>query len=316
MQIQVQQGISQRLDLFLRQRHPEWSRNHIQNLIKKGAVLLNGQSIRASYVVRPGDRIVVDLPTPEPVAIRPQDIPLDILFEDGDLVVVNKGAGMTVHPAPGSWQDTLVNALLFHCRDLSGINGELRPGIVHRLDKDTTGLLVAAKNDTAHRNLASQLERRCIERRYSALVWGRVKAAEDRIDAPIGRHPRDRKIMAVVENGRSAATRFATAEHFCFLSLLDLQLESGRTHQIRVHLQHYGHPVFGDPAYGGRNRTPGIRPEYRRRANYLLTLIQRQALHARQLRFSHPTSGARMEFEAALPDDMTALIEAARQSEG
>ena len=316
MQIQVQQGISQRLDLFLRQRHPEWSRNHIQNLIKKGAVLLNGQSIRASYVVRPGDRIVVDLPTPEPVAIRPQDIPLDILFEDGDLVVVNKEAGMTVHPAPGSWQDTLVNALLFHCRDLSGINGELRPGIVHRLDKDTTGLLVAAKNDTAHRNLASQLERRCIERRYSALVWGRVKAAEDRIDAPIGRHPRDRKIMSVVENGRAAATRFATGEHFRFLSLLDLQLESGRTHQIRVHLQNYGHPVFGDPAYGGRNRTPGIRPEYRQRANHLLSLIQRQALHARQLRFTHPTSGTRMEFEAALPDDMTALIEAARQSEG
>jgi 23S rRNA pseudouridine1911/1915/1917 synthase len=315
MQIQVQQDTSQRLDLFLSQNYPELSRSRAQSLIKEGAVLLNGHSTRPSYVVRPGDRIVVDLPEPAPVAITPEDIPLDILFEDRDLLVVNKAAGMTAHPAPGSWQGTLVNALLFHCRDLSGINGELRPGIVHRLDKNTTGLLVVAKNDRAHRHLAAQLEARLIERRYSALVWGQVTATEGRIDAPIGRHPRDRKIMAVVGNGRKAATHFTTAERFRFLSLLDLKLETGRTHQIRVHLQHYGHPVFGDPAYGGRNRTAGIRPEYRRHAEHLLTLIQRQALHARQLRFTHPSSGSAMDFKADPPADLANLIEAVRQTE-
>ncbi len=313
MQIQVQQDTPQRLDLFLSQRHPELSRTRVQSLIKEGAVRINGHNTRANYVVRPGDRISVELPESEPVEIAPENIPLDILFEDGDLLVLDKPAGMTVHPAPGSWQGTLVNALLFHCRDLSGINGELRPGIVHRLDKDTTGLLVVAKNDAAHRHLAAQLEARRLERRYIALVWGQVQAEEERIDAPIGRHPRDRKIMAVVENGRRAATRFAVEKRFAFLSLLDLKLETGRTHQIRVHLQHINHPVFGDPDYGGRNRLHGIRPEYRRRAEHLLGLIQRQALHACRLCFTHPKTDQAMKFESAPPADLARLIEAARR---
>ena len=228
--------------------------------------------------------------------------------------MLDKAAGMTVHPAPGSWQGTLVNALLHHCRDLSGINGVLRPGIVHRLDRNTTGLLIVAKNDAAHRGLAAQLEAHCIERRYAALVWGQLQEEEGRIDAPIGRHPRDRKLMAVVEDGRAAVTRFAVVEHFQFLSLLDLRLETGRTHQIRVHLQHCGHPVFGDPAYGGRNRVHGIRPEYRLQADHHLGLIDRQALHARRLRFTHPTAGRPMEFEAELPADLARLIAAARQA--
>ena len=312
MHIQVSpQDPARRLDVFLSLCCPEFSRSRIQSLIKQGAVRVNQQPTRSSYQVQPGDHIDLDEPEPVPLEVLAEKIPLNILFEDADLLVVDKAAGMTVHPAPGSWTGTLVNALLHHCVDLSGINGVLRPGIVHRLDKETTGLLVVAKNDAAHRRLAAQLEARRIHRHYTALVWGHPEES-GQVDAPIGRHPRDRKKMAVVATGRRALTHFAVAERYAFISLLDLQLDTGRTHQIRVHLQHIGHPVFGDPVYGGRNRTHGIRPEHRRRAEAMLEMIDRQALHARRLCFVHPRTEEEMEFTCELPKDMTDLIAAGR----
>ena len=315
MQIRVSpQDQGQRLDLFLTQQLPELSRTRVQSLIREGAVLVGDRREPVRYAVRDGDTVRVEVPEPEPLQIQPESIPLDILYEDRDLLVVDKPAGMAVHPAPGSWQGTLVNALLHHCSDLSGINGVLRPGIVHRLDKNTTGLLLVAKNDRAHRGLAAQLESRSLERRYTALVWGLPTEETGLVDAPIGRNPRDRKLMAVVAGGRAARTHFEVVERYPFLSRLDLRLETGRTHQIRVHLQHDGHPVFGDPAYGGRSRADGIRPEYRRTARGLLGLVDRQALHARRVGFDHPASGARLEFEAGPPPDMAGLIDAARQS--
>ena len=302
----------QRLDLFLTGCCPLLSRRRIQVLIKGGHVLVNGAKTRPSYPVDAGDRIRMDPPPPERLSVEPENIPLVILYQDDDLLVLDKGAGMAVHPAPGSWEGTLVNALLYHCRGLSGINGWLRPGIVHRLDKDTTGLMVVAKNDEAHRGLAAQLASHSIQRSYTALVWGNPQRDRGRIDAPIGRNPRDRKKMAVVEGGRAAATHFQVEERFAFLCLLDLRLETGRTHQIRVHLQHEGHPVFGDPLYGGVNRIRGIQGEFRRRARELQELIHRQALHARSLRFEHPRSRAPMQFTAELPADFSRLLEALR----
>lgn len=302
----------QRLDLFLSRHCPDLSRSRLQGLIKDGTVRVNGQPARSSYQIRPADHIDLELPAPTELRVNPEAIPLNILYEDEDLLVLDKGPDMTVHPAPGSWQGTLVNALLHHCRDLSGINGVLRPGIVHRLDRNTTGLLVVAKNDMAHRQLAAQLQRRVLERRYSALVWGRPRLLQGRIEASVGRHPRDRKKMGVVAGGRAALTHYQVAESFAFLSLLDLRLETGRTHQIRVHLQHLGHPVFGDPVYGGRAPIRGLQPAQRLRADELLQLIARQALHARNLRFAHPRSGEWLEFSAPLPADMETLLAAVR----
>jgi 23S rRNA pseudouridine1911/1915/1917 synthase len=302
----------QRLDLFLGRHCPDLSRSRLQELIREEAVRVNGRPSRASYQVRPADCVSLELPAPAAPSVDPEAIPLDVVFEDEDLLVLNKGPGMTVHPAPGSWQGTLVNALLHHCRDLSGINGVLRPGIVHRLDRDTTGLLAVAKNDQAHRHLAAQLQRRDLERRYTALAWGRPLPPQGCIEAPIGRHPRDRKKMAVVAGGRAARTHYRVAESFAFLSLLDLRLETGRTHQIRVHLQHLGHPVFGDPIYGGRTPIRGLSPAQRLRAGELLQLLPRQALHARSLRFVHPRSGEPLEFSAPLPPDMENLLAALR----
>ena len=303
----------QRLDLFLSRCCPLFSRRRIQVLIKDGHVLVNDAKARPSYPVSAGDRIRLDPPPPQRLSVEPENIPIDILYQDDDLLVLDKGAGMAVHPAPGSWDGTLVNALLYHCSDLSGINGLLRPGIVHRLDKDTTGLMVVAKNDGAHRGLAAQLESRSVERCYAALAWGHPRQDRGRIDAAIGRNPRDRKKMAVVEEGRAAVTHFEVVERYAFLCLLDLRLETGRTHQIRVHLQHEGHPVFGDPLYGGVNRIRGIKGEFRRRAKELQEMIHRQALHARTLRFEHPRSSVPMEFTAELPADFSRLLEALRQ---
>ena len=267
-------------------------------------------------MVQPGDEIAVELPEPEPSAAHPEPLPLSIAYEDDDLLVVNKAAGMTVHPAPGATEGTLVNALLHHGRNLSGINGALRPGIVHRLDKETSGLLLVAKRDDAHRRLAHSLQARQIERCYLALVWGGMREAEGRIEAPIGRHPKNRKKMAVVADGRAAATNFKAVGRCPFTTLVECQLETGRTHQIRVHLAHIGHPVFGDPVYGGRDQARGVRPEYRRQANWMLSLIKRQALHAQKLRFAHPTTGEMMEFTAPLPKDLQAVLEAARMEGG
>ena len=312
MHLVVDVEAPERLDLFLRPRCPELSRSRIQTLIKSGAIRVNGAQTRPAYLVQPGDEIAVELPEPEPLAAFPESLPLSIAYEDDDLLVVNKAAGMTVHPAPGATEGTLVNALLHHCRDLSGINGTLRPGIVHRLDKETSGLLVVAKRDTAHRALAARLQAHQVERHYLALVWGVLREESGRIEAPIGRHPKNRKKMAVVEDGRDAATNFSVIERCPFATWVECQLETGRTHQIRVHLAHIGHPVFGDPVYGGRDQARGIRPEYRRQANWMLSLIKRQALHAKKLCFAHPTTGEMMEFTAPLPEDLRAVLEAAR----
>ena len=302
----------QRLDLLLGPYCEGLSRSRIQMLIKEGAITVADRVERASYKVRQGDRIDIDFPDPKLLAVEPQPIPLDILFEDRDLLVVNKPAGMTVHPAPGVWRDTLVNALLHHCQDLSGINGVLRPGIVHRLDRYTTGLLVVAKNDASHQSLAAQLHERAVKRQYTAVAWGRLDGG--RIEAPIARHPRERTKMAVREGGRAAVTHYAAAEHFSFLTRLTVNLETGRTHQIRVHLLHIGHPIFGDPVYGGRTQTQGIQPDYRRSATSLLSLIGRQALHAHHLSFRHPASGEMVSFEAPLAPDMEELVAACRAS--
>ncbi|MFA6107372.1 MAG: RluA family pseudouridine synthase [Candidatus Latescibacterota bacterium] len=317
MELRVEeQEAGARLDLFVHARCPHLSRTRAQALIREELIRLNGLAVRPGHAVRAGDRIDLTVPEPEPPSVQAEEIPLDLVFEDADLLVVNKQAGMTVHPAPGSWTGTLVNALLHHCQDLSGINGVLRPGIVHRLDKQTSGLLIVAKNDVAHRGLAAQLEGHRIRRGYVALAWGRLAVDQGTIEAPVGRHPRDRQRMAVVEGGRRAITRYHVRERFAFLTLLDLALETGRTHQIRVHLQHLGHPVFGDPVYGGRTRAAGLRPEYRGRAELLLGMIDRQALHARELRFRHPVSGAELLFTSPLPPDLDAVIAAARGGSG
>ena len=312
MHLAVAAVAPERLDLFLRRRYLQLSRSRIQTLIKSGAIRVNGAPTRPAYLVQPGDEIAVELPAPEPLAAQPEPLPLSIAYEDDDLLVVNKAAGMTVHPAPGAAEGTLVNALLHHCRNLSGINGVRRPGIVHRLDKETSGLLLVAKRDDAHRRLAHSLQARQIERCYLALVWGEMREAEGRVEAPIGRHPKNRKKMAVVAGGRAATTNFKVAERFPFTNLVECRLETGRTHQIRVHLAHIGHPVFGDPVYGGRDRARGIRPEYQRQAKWMLTRIKRQALHAYALRFAHPTTGEAMAFTAELPEDMRAVLAAAR----
>ena len=312
MQIQAEDGQSQRLDLFLHELAPELSRSRIQALIKEGSALVNGEVRRPSYLVRPGDEVFLDSPDPRPVTLVPEAIALDVLHEDSQLLVLDKPPGMTVHPAPGSWQGTLVHALLHHCTDLSGINGELRPGIVHRLDRDTSGLMVVAKSDAAHRHLAKQLEDRTMGRTYTALVWGVTREQASKIEAPLGRHPKDRKLVAVVHGGRNAVTHYETVERFQFTSLLKLRLETGRTHQIRVHLKHIGHPVFGDPSYGGRSRAKGLEGMRQRSADSLLSLIQRQALHAHQLEFVHPGTEELMRFQRDPPSDMNEVISSVR----
>ena len=299
----------QRLDRYLADQRPEFSRSRLQKLIAEGAVCINGKTTRSSYRVVADDSITINIPPPTDSAINPEDIPLDIFFEDDHVLVLDKPAGMIVHPAGRVTSGTLVNALLSHCTHLSGINGVLRPGIVHRLDKDTSGLMVVAKSDAGHRGLAAQLEVRAMERRYLALIWGSFEADEGRIEAPIGRHPKDRKRMAVSLNGRYAATRWKIKARYDFLSLLSLALETGRTHQIRVHLAHLNRPVFGDPIYGGREeRLSGIAPLFRRRATHLLAQTNRQMLHATQLTFVHPVTKEEMMFEAHPPEDMQKIL--------
>ena len=299
----------QRLDRYLADQRPDLSRSRLQKLIAEGAVCINGKTTRSSYRVVAGDSITINIPPPTDSAINPEDIPLDIFFEDDHVLVLDKPAGMIVHPAGRVTSGTLVNALLSHCTHLSGINGVLRPGIVHRLDKDTSGLMVVAKSDAGHRGLAAQLEVRAMERRYLALIWGGFEADEGRIEAPIGRHPKNRKRMAVSLNGRYAATRWKIRARYDFLSLLSLALETGRTHQIRVHLTHLNRPVFGDPLYGGREeRLYGIAPLFRREATHLLAQTNRQMLHATRLTFVHPVTQEEMMFEAHPPEDMQKIL--------
>lgn len=289
-----------RLDVYLAHATTDISRSRVQHLIAAGRVLVNDHPARASYRVRAGDEIRVHLPPAEIPAVEPEPIPLDVVYEDKDLLVVNKPRGMVVHPGAGHYRGTLVNALLFRCRDLSGINGVLRPGIVHRLDKDTSGLLVVAKNDGAHLSLAAQLKEREMTREYIALVYGVVKEDAGTVSAPIGRHPRDRKKMAVNLKGREAVTHFTVAARFGKYTLLRLHLDTGRTHQVRVHLAHIGHPVVGDPKYGPARSHLGLEGQF---------------LHAGVLGFTHPVSGESLRFEAPLPPELEAVLTKLRKSE-
>lgn len=283
-----------RLDVLLTSRFQELSRSHLQKIIASGLVAVNGKASKANYKAQSEDRISITFSEAKPVEIVAESIPLDILYEDTDIIVVNKPRGMVVHPATGNYQGTLVNALLDHCQDLSGINGEIRPGIVHRLDKDTSGVIVAAKNDHAHLSLAEQIKNRTASRKYIAIVHGNIAEEQGIINAPLGRHPSDRKKMAVTfSNSKEAITRFRVCERFVNFTLVECKLQTGRTHQIRVHMQYIGHPVVGDPKYG---------PEKKRFA------IAGQALHSAELSLKHPTTGQDMLFTAPLPQDMADIL--------
>ena len=306
-----------RFDVFLAEKMPDVSRSQVQRFIETQTARVNGAPARASVRLRPGDRVFVDAPgPPEASDITPETIALDVVFEDGDLLVINKAKGMVVHPAPGSESGTLVNALLAHCKDLSGIGGVERPGIVHRLDKNTTGLLVVAKNDNAHNDLQRQIQKKTAVRKYLALVWGRPSFMNAVVDVPIGRHPTDRKRMAVLEPGpgqaaRQAVTELAVRESLGPFTLLECTLQTGRTHQIRVHCQFAGFPVVGDPVYGGLRKV-GAEARGAAELNGLVADLHGQALHAYHLSFDHPRTGERLTFEAAPPAEMTGLVERSR----
>jgi 23S rRNA pseudouridine1911/1915/1917 synthase len=282
-----------RVDKFISDQLPDLSRTYIQDLLKSGDITVNDKNVKPNYKVTSGDKIIVNVIEPEPLEVKPEDIPLDILYEDKDVIVINKPRGMVVHPAPGHSSGTLVNALLAHCDDLSGINGVLRPGIVHRIDKDTSGVLVAAKNDKAHRSLAEQLKNKTTHRVYQAIAHGVFEHDKGTIDAPIGRDEYDRKKMAVTHNNsKEAVTHFLVLERFKEFTFVSCKLETGRTHQIRVHLAYISHPVAGDPKYGPRKTLD----------------INGQALHAAELGFCHPSTGEMMMFAAPLPEDMENLL--------
>lgn len=302
-----------RLDAYLAGRLPELSRSRVVSLLEEGRIWLNGRIPRKSESPASGDVIEVELPAPEPSGLEAEAIPLEIVYEDRDLAVVEKPAGLVVHPAPGHRSGTLVHALLHHLTDLSGIGGELRPGIVHRLDRETSGLLLVAKNDESHRRLSAALKRREVVRRYLVASWGHLRGEEEVVSAPIGRSPTQRQRMAVVEGGRPALTRFRRLERWVGADLLRAELETGRTHQIRVHLASIGHPVVGDAVYGagaGRGMSGAVRGwarEFERR-------VPRQFLHAAELGFHHPRSGEWLEFESPLPADLSAAAAWARCS--
>ncbi len=298
-----------RFDTAVARLCPELSRAAAQRLIREGNVLLNGRASKPSESVKTGDELRVTIPPPVEPAARPQPIALNVVYEDEDLIVVNKPSGMVVHPGAGNPDGTLVNALLHHCRELAGVGGKLRPGIVHRLDKETSGLLVAAKNDAAYHSLQQQIQVRTAVREYWALVWGCVENDEGRIEAPIGRHPRHRQKMAAnVPHARNAITDYRVLERFKRMTLLQAHLQTGRTHQVRVHFAHIGHPVVGDPLYG-RGRASGLAQFMRE----LVAGLHGQALHARRLCFDHPHTGERLEFEAPLPEDFATLLDVLRK---
>ncbi len=290
-----------RLDAFLAERLPDLSRSRVQQLLERGCILVEGKPGKKNRRLNAGERITLDLPEPAEADPEPEEIPLYNLFEDEDLLVINKPKGMVVHPAPGHESGTLVNALLHHCGDsLSGIGGVKRPGIVHRLDKDTSGLMLAAKTDRAHASLAAQLGDHSLHRVYAALLIGTPRLGEGLVDLPVGRHPRDRKKMAAgVPGGRSAVTHYRVLESFPGYSYVECVLETGRTHQIRVHMASLGHPVAGDPLYGGKCSLP----------------LSRQCLHAREICFRHPVTGEEMTFSCPLPPEFTAVLEKLRAAE-
>jgi 23S rRNA pseudouridine1911/1915/1917 synthase len=287
-----------RLDTFLAGRFGHLTRSRIKNLVDEGFATVNGKAARAGQKLAAGDTVELDVPEPRAATASAENIPLDVVYEDGSLLVLNKPRGLVVHPAAGNESGTLVNALLSHCTDLSGIAGELKPGIVHRLDKDTTGLLVVAKNDAAHLGLSKQIGEKSAKRIYLAIVEGNIAEDHGRVDAPLGRSRSDRKKIAVVPDGRQAATEFFVLERFGDCTLVECHLETGRTHQIRVHMKHIGHPVAGDPVYGLR----------RQRFN-----VEGQLLHAARLEFTHPETGERMKFEAKLPEDFQNVLDSLRK---
>lgn len=283
----------ERIDKVLSALNSEWSRTQVQQWIKEGHVLVNGQKPKTNYKCSINDRIEITIPEPEELDVVPEDMDLDIYYEDRDVLVVNKPKGIVVHPAAGHGTGTLVNGLMAHCKDLSGINGVMRPGIVHRIDKDTSGLLMVAKNDMAHESLVNQLMNKTVTRKYRAIVHGIIPHDYGTIDAPIARDPKDRQSMTVVDNGKHAVTHFHVLERFKDFTFVECQLETGRTHQIRVHMKYIGYPLAGDPKYGPRKTLE----------------LGGQALHAGVLGFDHPRSGKYLEFEAPLPAYFQELID-------
>jgi 23S rRNA pseudouridine1911/1915/1917 synthase len=298
-----------RLDRALGELFPSQSRNFLAKLVTSGRVRIDGAAAtKSSQRVETGQQVTVEIPAAAPSTMPSQDLPLTILYEDEDVVVIDKPAGLVVHPAAGHPDQTLVNALLHHVRDLSGIGGELRPGIVHRLDKDTSGVMLIAKHDDAHRKLTAAWNTDAVRKEYLALVYGTPNEDRGTVDAPIGRDPRDRKRMAVVGDGRRAITDYELAERLRYASLLRCRLRTGRTHQIRVHMKHLGHPIVGDPVYSG--------PQWRgipdKKIQRILSSLQRQALHAARITFAHPRDGRVMVVEAAMPEDMREIVLALR----
>ena len=292
LRLTIDSAMTGRIDKELAHHLTAISRSQLQKWIEDGNVTVNGEVVKPKYKLAVGDKVVVQPEKPQKIDLEPENIPLDIVYEDDDVIVVNKPQGMVVHPAPGHPNHTLVNALLYHS-PLSTINGEFRPGIVHRIDKDTSGLLMIAKNDLAHRSLAGQLKAKTNEREYVALVHGVIKEERGTIDAPLGRSKKDRKKQAVVEDGRHAVTHFKVLERFQHYTLVSCRLETGRTHQIRVHMKYIGHPLAGDPLYGPRKTLPG----------------NGQYLHARLLGFKHPRTGKQMTFTSPLPEYFQKMID-------
>lgn len=293
-----QEYAGERLDKALSTIHEDWSRTQIAGWIEEGLVMVNGKEVKAKYKVKEGDVVEIEVPEPEELEVIPENLDLDIVYEDEDVIVVNKPKGMVVHPAPGHMTGTLVNGLMYHCKDLSGINGVLRPGIVHRIDKDTSGLLMVAKNDMAHNGLVEQLVNKTVTRKYTALVHGHIPHNKGTIDAPIGRDPKDRQKQAVVDNGKEAITHFQVLERFGGkYTLVECKLETGRTHQIRVHMKYIGYPLVGDPKYGPKKTID----------------FGGQALHAGVLGFIHPRTKEYLEFEVPLPEDFMNLLEKLRK---
>ena len=285
----------QRVDAWLAANLEDVTRSAAQRLLEEGRVTCGGKALAKNYKLNGTETVEVCLPDPEPVDVLPQDIPLDVVYEDADVIVVNKPKGLVVHPAPGHPDGTLVNALLHHCGDsLSGIGGELRPGIVHRIDRDTSGLIIAAKNDSAHQKLAAQLQDHTLSRIYHCIVTGNLREDSGTVNAPIGRHPVDRKKMAVVANGRPAVTHWTVLERFPGFTYVECRLETGRTHQIRVHMAHIGHPILGDTVYGSKRAVPGL---------------QGQCLHAVGLRFLHPRTGEMVELSCGLPEEFRTQLQ-------
>ena len=304
------QDSAKRLDVFLSQKEPALSRSQIKRLIEMGEVQVGGRKAKAALRLRENDAVTLTLPEPRKLELEAQAIPLEVLYEDRHLIVVNKPAGLVVHPGAGNYSGTLVHALLHHCPDLAGVGGVLRPGIVHRLDKDTSGVLVAAKDDLAHRFLAEQFKKHTAKRKYMGIVFGQLDE-EGQVAASIGRHPTHRKKMSArPRKGRDARTHWRVLERFRSFNLAEFRLETGRTHQIRVHLSSIGHPILGDPLYGGRSRLPSIEPPALRQA---LQGLRRQALHAACLGFVHPVTKEAMEFSSPLPPDLAEAVSLLRR---